>query len=149
MSIDVDRCMAKRDSQKEQLKKAAKKRRMRASDVASQPAQTFSDGEGGPTKRSRALNLCIDALLTLDRLRDDVNDRAVLVGLKSVLRGYPGNEPAAAAVYHSIAELRKTADLQPHPVRAAIDELLGIITAYGNDRQTPRAALTYLNSMTS
>lgn len=154
--------MAKRETLKSQLKKAAKKRLNRkASGVSDTDSAATVDGAtqfpvagnsaGFPSKSPtvNSLDILIDALLALDRTRDDLNDRALMVGLKSVLRGYAGNEPGSAAVYEAVVEARRAGDLQPRPLRMAIDQLLEIVMAYGSDRDTPRAALTYLHSITS
>lgn len=159
--------MSKRESLKEQLKKAAKRRSARNSALN----QTSDEAQGAQAldnpatadlspslqphlssplgSTSQSLNVIVEALLELDRIRDDLNDRTLMVGLKSVLRGYPGNDAGAAAVYRAVVEAKKRADIQPHPLRSAIDELLEIVMAYGSERQTTRSALTYLHSIAS
>lgn len=162
--------MAKRDLLKEQLKKAAKKRSARNSALAQQSGDhsvspsrpEHSESRAGidvsgksrsiqarGSTTTRSVNVIVDALLSLDLRRDDLDDRAILVGLKSVLRGYAGAEPNAAAVYQVVVEAKRKAEIQPRALRSAIDELISIVTAYGAQRETPRAALTYLHSISS
>jgi hypothetical protein len=135
--------MAKRQSLKDQLKKAAKRRQARISTAGDVESTTPVP----PSGISASRNAIVEAILFTDGSRDDINDRAVAVGLRSVLRGYPADDDPSAAIYHAVADAKADTQMQPRPMRSAIDEILQIIAAYGSDRQSPRAAITYLRTL--
>jgi hypothetical protein len=154
--------MSNRGKLKEELRKIAKRRQQRKANVVargpadqltsgSDPGSSVPESSDGnrSSKTAQSLDVIAKAILVVDRAREDVSDRDVLIGLKSVLRGYPTNDSKVQAVYHAVVETRDRFQLQAHPMRAAIDKLLDIIRSYDSTRESPRSALTYLHSLSS
>ncbi len=136
------RSMAKSNSLKEQLKKAAKRRANRP--TPQQPADA-------PTSSlvSAAIDAIANGILKADRDREDLNDRLLLLALKSMLRGAVASDSLALIIQQELDLAINEAQVAARYRKLALEELISVVDSYGTERASPRAALMYLHSMAS
>jgi hypothetical protein len=135
--------MAKSDSLKEQLKKAAKRRSQRPTPPP--PPAPFSPQYKADL--AVALNAIVESVLQMDRIREDINDRALLNALKAFRRQKSNGEPLVDQLQDTINDSVATTLLEERVIQSATDELIRLVEDCGKNRTSPRAALMYLHSM--
>ena len=156
--------MAKNDSLKQKLKQAAKRRANRHAARSSLenpptnrgtpaenagPPQVAAGGEPVKAARTPALDTFITTILQFDTEQSVINDRELLAAIRSVQRGYVNQEGKVAQLYETLVETRQAEQISSHASRRALDELIELVTAYGDETRSPRTAITYLYSITS
>jgi hypothetical protein len=134
--------MAKSNSLKEQLKKAAKRR-------ANRPAPQKPVDPPTSSLVTAAIDTLANAILNADRVREDLNDRVLLLALKSMLRGTGASDSLAIFVQQELDLAVNDAQVDARYRKLALEELIAVVDSYGTDRASPRAALMYLHSMAS
>jgi hypothetical protein len=135
--------MAKSDSLKDQLKKAAKRRSQR-------PAPAAPPTPASPQYKSdlaAALNVIVESLLAVDRERDDINDRLLLRSLKAFRRSRFTGDMNVDVLQEAMENAIHATSLEMRVIMAATDELISLVEGCGSNRTSPRAALMYLHSM--
>ena len=169
--------MGKKESLKDQLLKAAKRRAQRVSRTQesggeaahgntalnrNQGTHVMEGGKGvvapsecssrsGAAAGAKSVVAVVDRLariiLAFDNSHDGLTDRQVIAALSGVLRGYPSNDLFVRDLYAAIQQAKSEFEGSARATRDAIEQMLDTFQACRDGNNSTRDALVYLRSV--